>query len=72
MVTQTESSHEYAIARVISQKVNDDQKHPYDKRGRLTYSVRWYTFDSDDDTFKSTERISHSKTFDYYKRIKQL
>lgn len=51
-VTQTESPQKTFTDRIIRHGVKDDQEHLSPKPGEVTYRVRWYGFDSDDDKFE--------------------
>lgn len=69
--TRAEAPQEYVIDRIVSHGINGDQEHPSAKIEELTYRVRWYGCDRNDDTFEPIQYFPRNKIVSYYERIEQ-
>ena len=67
--TEESDTEEFVIDSIVSHKVNKSRRHRYAKQGENLYRVRWYGFDSDDDTWEPIKHLPRSKVLSYCSRM---
>ena len=64
------SETEYVIDKIVSNSINEDPEHPTAEVGEMTFQVRWYGYDADEDTFEPVRHLPRNKIVSYCRRKK--
>lgn len=59
-------TEDFLIEKFVDHKINTSQRHRYAEAGKPLYSVSWYSYKTDDDTWEPTLHRPRGKIWSYY------
>ena len=62
-------TEEFLIDIIVAHKVNKSLMHRFSRKGETLFQIRWYRFESDDDTWEPFRHLPRSNILSYCKRI---
>ena len=60
---------EFVIDSIVAHKVNKSRRHRFAKKGETLFRIRWYGYESDDDTWEPIQYLPWSKKLSHCKKI---
>jgi len=64
-----DETEEFVIDSIVAHKVNKSRRHRLARKGETLFRIRWYGYESDDDTWEPIQHLPRSKVLSYCKRI---